>query len=472
MLRRTTVALALLTALLAPIVAATVRPAAPVSGQSASDKVTYIALGDSIASGHGLGDEEGIPSRRADPDKERCRQSSPKAGDSRKAYPYYVAEHLERSGYEVDFDWRRHLACSGATAFDQTDPELTKHKSLSAQVDDALIQIQAIDPSEPILVSITIGANDFGFADACNLVLWLLAADQSDFESWASLTATVVRLQLKKEINRLLNESPNVSVVASEVYNPFNRDSIFFNRAVGLRQNWNCGSFPDEYPSGMYERTQYAIGALNNNIHTAVYDDVAQPDRATVTTGLADAFLDHAAPKDVWSLAGQCGGDPGGLTMSTTSTTWIQYPGDPTSNSYSLPNAYPVFWNATGDCFHPNEKGARAIAAKVAITAYDVIYEPAPPPPGEAGAWPSDRDDAPGGLYVWLGANMYGYPDWVACDAAATYCLVGYSGGEHMLVRMDGLVVIGTVEDSAPDPRRELLAFGLSDKIVSQILGQ
>ncbi len=89
-----------------------------------------------------------------------------------------------------------------------------------------------------------------------------------------------------------------------------------------------------------------------------------------------------------------------------------------------------------------------------------------------ANAWPSDRDDGPPSLYIWLGANMHGFPDWVACDDATTYCLVGYPGQEHLLVQTSGLVVIGTVDDSATDPRQELLALGLPDEIVTQILGQ
>ncbi len=87
------------------------------------------------------------------------------------------------------------------------------------------------------------------------------------------------------------------------------------------------------------------------------------------------------------------------------------------------------------------------------------------------GAWPTDRDDNPMPLYTWLGANFYGFPDWVACDDASAYCLVGYSGQEHLVVQMRGLNVLGTVEDSATDPRRELLALGVPDERVTQILG-
>lgn len=85
-------------------------------------------------------------------------------------------------------------------------------------------------------------------------------------------------------------------------------------------------------------------------------------------------------------------------------------------------------------------------------------------------AWPTKRHDNPRGLYTWLGANMFGFPDWSACDDAATWCLVGYEGGSHLVVRMNGLEPVGEVEDSVADPRQALLALGMPDASVTQIL--
>ena len=91
--------------------------------------------------------------------------------------------------------------------------------------------------------------------------------------------------------------------------------------------------------------------------------------------------------------------------------------------------------------------------------------------PSPASGWPTDRNDSLPGLYVWLGANFYHFPDWVACDDARDYCLVGYTGEEHMLVRVDGLDVVATIPDDAANPRQELLALGLPEESVNQILG-
>jgi hypothetical protein len=97
--------------------------------------IEYFALGDSIASGHGLHDEDGIQGVYDDP--WRCRQSPRIPGDSRMAYPYYAADALQAAGYSIDFPREHHLACTGARA---GDPGSDSHpyKHLANQVDHVL----------------------------------------------------------------------------------------------------------------------------------------------------------------------------------------------------------------------------------------------------------------------------------------------------------------------------------------------
>lgn len=110
--------------------------------------LTYFALGDSYASGHGLFDD-GTPCRR-----------------SQYAYPYWVSDALSAT-YAVDFGPERHLACSGATAGtndDTSDPA----KSISYQFEKVNAFLDERDGnggSDPVLVTITIGANDVGLTD-------------------------------------------------------------------------------------------------------------------------------------------------------------------------------------------------------------------------------------------------------------------------------------------------------------------
>ena len=63
-------------------------------------QIDYFALGDSVASGHGLDGASG-----------ECLRSS-------KAYPYTVRDALETRYHKVNFPPQHHLACSGAEVGD------------------------------------------------------------------------------------------------------------------------------------------------------------------------------------------------------------------------------------------------------------------------------------------------------------------------------------------------------------------
>lgn len=91
--------------------------------------------------------------------------------------------------------------------------------------------------------------------------------------------------------------------------------------------------------------------------------------------------------------------------------------------------------------------------------------------PSPVSTWPTNRDDGPSYLYVWLGANFFGFPDWIACDDATQYCLLGYTGKQHQLLDMSGPTVVAAVEDAATDPWGELKSLGLPDETINQILG-
>lgn len=62
-------------------------------------------------------------------------------------------------------------------------------------------------------------------------------------------------------------------------------------------------------------------------------------------------------------------------------------------------------------------------------------------------------------------------PDWVACDDAGDYCLLGYTGEDHILVETDGFDVVGTIADWYPDPKEALLILGMTEEVANQILG-
>jgi len=95
--------------------------------------------------------------------------------------------------------------------------------------------------------------------------------------------------------------------------------------------------------------------------------------------------------------------------------------------------------------------------------------EPDAASPGAAG-WPTNRDDGPPALYAWMGANMLGLADWVACDRAVEWCLLGYDGGKHLLVAMDGLEIAGEVSAGVSDPSAALVKLGVPSAVAQEIL--
>jgi lysophospholipase L1-like esterase len=412
--------------------------------------LTYLALGDSYASGHGLFDD-GTPCRR-----------------SQYAYPYWVSDALSAT-YSVDFGPERHLACSGATAGTNTDTS-DPDKSISHQFETAntfLDDRDASGNSDPVLVTITIGANDVGLLDpdtwgqiarrpnlnmrvgaaatgfrispllgvAVGVVATLPTTSAVGFFEWLDAKSRTIASGLTPGIDNLLAHE-NVYIVLTDYPNPLPDgafDDLWCNDIFG---SLTCGEAVD--------RVVQRLNSLMLDQFLQVY----QPGRLRVAT-LGTGFSAHPV-----ELSARFSWPPVGcLTGTDAPNTWFQ-----------------------GDCAHPNKPGAQAIADVVFDVARVMLPvsvipdgdqgEPAMPPV----AWPSDRDDNPSPLYIWLGANMYGFPDWVACDDARAYCLVGYPGKEHLLVQMSGLVVIGQVADASPDPRQALLALGLPEEIVTQIL--
>jgi hypothetical protein len=294
--------------------------------------IEYYALGDSIASGHGLGD-----------DGTTCHQST-------RAYPYRVAAALATRYDQVNFPASHFLACSGATALEPNalpDPA----KWLRHQVALAGAQIAELPPDRSVLVSITIGATDLKLTDYPGLLNRIVQPGDSYF-NWVSSIASKVAAELKSQVEFLLT-FPNVAVVITQVHNPVNRDSIFFSSLPGS----NCADVLGTQTC--YDRTDYAVAALNNALVQQVSARLGQPDRLRTTPTLNAAFYGHESPRPSCGRAGP-----------NVKVTWIQYIGDPTSNSI-LPSPLGGLLGQPGDCFHPNDKGAQAYADRVSNAAQE-----------------------------------------------------------------------------------------------------
>ncbi|MGH8071575.1 MAG: GDSL-type esterase/lipase family protein [Candidatus Entotheonellia bacterium] len=256
--------------------------------------VEYFALGDSVASGHGLAD-----------DGTACRQSM-------LAYPWLVFERLQGSFVVEQFDL---LACSGTTT-----------ATLDGQVSEVLSRLSG----HPTLLTLTVGANDFGWSDVFAFAQDLCTPDDAAFRDWVEGVAHTVEDHLVGQLGRVL-AYPQVEVILTDYYNPTNTSGAFWERV-----HPRC-LFVD-----VYERSEHVVHTLNAAI-TRAWQRVGSPSFVQVAT-VHDAFHSHEAPHP-WC----------GTALPEVEETWIQYPTDPDSNSTPV----------GGDCFHPNRAGAEQYAEAV-----------------------------------------------------------------------------------------------------------
>jgi len=310
----------------------------PVADSSAT--IDYFALGDSIAAGHGLQDT-GEPCRR-----------------SRYSYPYRVALELTREYGNVSFPAEHHLACTGAKANKPAKADLDKdpNKWLVSQVDYVL---DHLDPSRSTIVSIGIGANDFGWANPEIIKQRLYFDDDETYAAWVATTVAAVKKTLKAQVERLLRHR-HVGVILVEYHNPFNRESVFFNAdwqgATNLLLRDRCAGLLRL----CYQRTEDAIHLLNSAL-LEIYIELHHPERLQITA-IHVASHGHESPR-ADEVKSRCG------TASPTITdSWVQYRDDPNSNSFPSIGANVAgseLW--IGDCFHLNIFGsvhfARAVFA-------------------------------------------------------------------------------------------------------------
>jgi lysophospholipase L1-like esterase len=290
----------------------------PAFAQYRGKQIDYFALGDSVASGHGLDGATG-----------KCLQSS-------KAYPYTVSDALKRRYHKVNFPPQHHLACSGA-----------KVGNLQGQVDYVVNHLSA---DHPTLVSITIGANDFEFYKEKKMKKLLLpertgviggGTSEADFKKWADATATEVKKQLLPAVNRLILK-PKVVVVITDYYNPMNKKAAkFVAPRIGPASTELCGTCRPRFGYAIAQLNGAFVDvsdALGNPAHLALTGDLQPKDAVPIR----ESFVDHEAPHQY--RLHTCGKASPGLDG-----TWIQ--------------PYP-------DCIHPNEEGAVQIGRTVNLEAY------------------------------------------------------------------------------------------------------
>ena len=376
--------------------------------RSTPTTLAYYALGDSVASGYGLMDNDSDPCRRS-------------VGTS---YPALVQQSLGGAYSTVNFSL---LACSGAS-FNHTtaDTSQCRNDALARYVDNCNLQqvseqfrqlrsaLAQQPPGTPTLVTVTVGIDDLDWTEP-TVIMNLMALGDDDFVASMGQLSQQTSTSLRAQIDSLLTDYPNVKVVVTGYYDPFNQNSWILRYAdhlkpvapvfepvaslfhqlnvlvlhgkgsakpvttalgwiisvIGRRPNTIIPSdhlctsrISDDRTLDCYDRTQHAIGSFNTSLERVVSDEAnAFPNRIAFAA-VANAFQGHEAPQPL------CG-----AAAPSVSDSWIQYPSEDNINSPIPEVEQPLLYPAThGDCFHPNYDGARAYAQAVVRAAQTLGY--------------------------------------------------------------------------------------------------
>jgi hypothetical protein len=464
--------------------------AALTSTQTSAPTLHYYGLGDSIASGHGLGDRDGPKPGEAPPGytggtcqdcddgghecRECCRRSD-------RAYPARAVQHLEALGFNVD---ARIFACTGGTSLrpDTLDNDLTgdaaaadrsDHRNpwrlLKNQVDEVLRRLEDVG-DDPVLVSFTIGANDFEFANEIEFILRVQVIVWDSFDQWMNERLALARAAIAKQVDRLL-EHRNVTVVITEVPNPFYEESIFFLGPL-------CAI------SQCYWRTVAGVLALNTALHEVVAERAETGRLALVP--IAAEFEKHkpsnSTCRDIRQRPESDSDEP---------QPFFQERDDLRSNSFSVPwslwelrreevlsrisswqlvnipfglAAGPAIdllaaqWRRhswRGDCVHPNDEGAQYIAQQVAKAAKPLLSKYLEPEPTTTPQPPDVTvgEVIAGTLRAIDSAGTYRYDLHQPPGTLISVVEIDLSNGNSMTLQADGEardICVGNIIYSGP----------------------
>lgn len=286
----------------------------------------YIALGDSIASGHGI---HPYATGSGDEDCKRAAGTTPGVDYS---YPYYVRDFLELQRPVVLDPANFHLlACTGAKAEDL-------HKQVNKAL--KLLGESGSGTPSPGVISITIGADNFNFSspDTYNQAFSPLTYGQ--FEKFREKQANIITKNLTAEMKRLLSKKVDRQVVVTGYYNPFNTESVIFDTANLLGAN--CGSMIWPRPT-CQQVINDTVQILNDAIAAAVNNVPGNVRFVSGDTMLA-AFSGHESPRSY------CGSAAPEFADSYIQALNVEFP---------MSTTFPPEDGA--DCFHPNELGHEAI---------------------------------------------------------------------------------------------------------------
>ncbi|MFN3215244.1 MAG: GDSL-type esterase/lipase family protein [Acidimicrobiales bacterium] len=279
---------------------------------------TLVAIGDSVASGHGLQARDylgGDPCFRSDD-----------------GYPNLVAQGLIERGVFAETGAAVVVACSGAGVADVTTALVTGGSPDWAPPGiGALTQIDWAVRANPAVVTVTVGINDIGFVEPAGLIVDG-RLDEEVFDARVSAMAD----GLGAIVARLVGET-DADIVVTGYYNP-------------------AAARPQGIEGCELECFRTVAGQAVERVDGAIL--TALPDDPRVRfVSLAERFADHGAPNGLGLDSARAGegvlGELFGGPFVGTQAYCAR--GETVGES----------WINALDCVHPDDEGHRQIAAAV-----------------------------------------------------------------------------------------------------------
>jgi outer membrane protein assembly factor BamB/lysophospholipase L1-like esterase len=303
------------------------------AASSSFTPLKYVALGDSVASGHGLGTN--FKNKNIARDDTSCQRSTG-TSTATSAYTDDVSQFL-KDQFTLDKSNYFKLACTGDTSTDVQTFQLP--------------QVDSILGEDPSIITLSAGVNDFKFSDlktyktAFNPAKYKLV-----FVPFRDQAARQVHDNLLATLQSLGNKHPNRRIIVTTYYNPFNAGSVIYQ--IADKQGAHCETSLVVRPkcSQIIEDT---LQFLNGAITTAVgdYNALSQNQTGFAPVSLAvdveQAFRGHESPMPF------CGS-----SQPAFNDTYIQ------AQPAGLLKVSPAP-NHGNDCFHPNPAGHLVIAKLV-----------------------------------------------------------------------------------------------------------
>lgn len=279
---------------------------------------TLVAIGDSVASGHGLQARDylgGDPCFRSD-----------------EGYPSLVAQGLIERGVFAETGAAFVVACSGAGVADVTTAPVTGGSPDWAPAGvDALTQIDWAVRANPAVVTITVGINDIGFVEPAGLIVDGRLDEVAFDARVAAMTDALGAL-----VARIVAET-DADIVVTGYYNP-------------------AAARPQGIEGCELECFRTVAGQAVGRVDAAMVSALPDDPRVRFVT-LVDRFADHGAPNGLGLDSARAGegvlGEVFGGPFVGTQAYCAR--GDTIGES----------WLNTLDCVHPDGEGHRQIAAAV-----------------------------------------------------------------------------------------------------------